>query len=167
MSYSYTRTESWSHTHARKVAGKVAADLKRLQQEYRQPSDAMIEKYLAELTILLTGGYVDQVTYGYDRDGTWIAALNYVADMSGNLRVDDRSGRIPRGEDTTGARFYSFLSFSHRWTALSPSEREAIKKTLPFIREEADAPSVRGGWRADKCYSSAGCGLHRATVGGN
>ena len=167
MSYSYTRTESWSHTHARKVAGKVAADLRRLQQEYGQPSDSMIEEFLLELTILLTGGYVAEVSYGFDKYGTWIAALNYVADMSGNLDTNDRAGRIPRGTDVSDARFYSYLVFSDKWKTLSPAERLKIEAQLPFVREGAPAPSVgAGGWRSDKCYSSAGCGLRRGAVGG-
>src|SRR5437868_8488676 len=97
MTQTYTTTETWSRTHARYVAGKVAADLRQMQQEYGQPTDAAINDYLLELTVLLAGGFVKEVSYGYRRDGAWVVALKYTADMYGNLSTDDRSGRIPRG----------------------------------------------------------------------
>lgn len=167
MTQTYTTTETWSRTHARYVAGKVAADLRQMQQEYGQPSDTSIDNFLTELTILLTDGYVKEVSYGYRRDGAWVAALKYTADMYGNLNTDDRSGRIPRGASIDGSAFYSFLEFSDKWHNLSASQREAIERTLPFVRSSGIAPVIRtGGWASDKSYASAGCGLHRATVGG-
>ncbi len=167
MIQTYTRTETWSRTHARYVAGKVAADLRQMQQEYDQPSDNSIDAYLSELTILLTGGYVKEVSYGFRRDGAWVVALKYTADMYGNLYADDRSGRIPRRANIAGAAFYSFLEFSQEWRNLSPRERETIERMLPFVRTEGVAPVIRvGSWTSDKSYAAAGCGLHRATVGG-
>lgn len=167
MTQTYTTTETWSRTHARYVAGKVAADLRQMQQEYGQPGDTSIDAFLAELTILLTDGYLKEVSYGYRRDGAWVVALKYTADMYGNLRADDRSGRIPRGANVSDATFYSFLEFSDKWQNLSASQREAIERTLPFVRSSGVAPVIRiGDWASDKSYASAGCGLHRATVGG-
>lgn len=167
MTYSYTTTETWSRTHARYVAGKVAADLRQMQQAYGRPSDTDIENYLQELTELLAGGYVKEVSYGFRRDGAWIAALKYTADMYGNLTADDRSGRIPRGADITGAAWYSFLTYSSKWDALTQSQRESIERDLPFARSSGVEPIIRSGsWSPDKSYSAAGCGLRRATIGG-
>lgn len=167
MTYSYTTTETWSRTHARYVAGKVAADLRQMQQAYGQPSDTDIEKYSQELTELLAGNYVKEVTYGYRRDGAWVVALRYTADMNGNLTADDRSGRIPRGADIRGATWGSFLTYSGQWDALTPSQRETIERDLPFARSSGAEPVVRtGSWSPDKSYSSAGCGMRRATIGG-
>lgn len=167
MTYSYTTTETWSRTHARYVAGKVAADLRQMQQEYGRPSDTDIENYVTELTELLAGGYVKEVSYGFRRDGAWIAALKYTADMYGNLTADDRSGRIPRGGNTAGAAWYSFLSYSSAWFALTQAQRDAIERDLPFARSSGEEPIVRtGSWSPDKSYSAAGCGLRRATIGG-
>ena len=109
MVYSYTTTQAWSRTHARYVAGKVAADLRQMQQAYGEPNDVRICMYLSELASLLTNQYVKEVTYGYRRNGSWVAALRYAADMHGNLNADDRSGRIPRGADVSGATFGSFM----------------------------------------------------------
>ncbi len=167
MTQSYTTTETWSRTHARYIAGKVAADLRQMQQAYGQPSDADIENYSAELTVLLTGTYVKEVSYGFRRDGAWVAALNYVADMSGNLTTDDRSGRVPRGEDVTGAAFSSFLVFSDKWDRLTQDQKEAVERELPFVRSSGVAPVIKiGTWRGDKTYASAGSGIRRSTIGG-
>jgi len=167
MTYSYTTTETWSRTHARYVAGKVAADLRQMQQEYGRPTDAAIESYLLELTVLLVSSYVTDVSYGYRRDGAWITALKYTADMYGNLSIDDRSGRIPRGANIVGAVWFSFLTFSSKWHGLSQPERDAIEQQMPFVRSAGVEPVIRiGGWLQDKTYSAAACGLRRASIGG-
>lgn len=166
MTYSHTTTETWSRTHARRVAGKVAADLRQMQQEYGRPTDSTIEGYLQELTVLLAGGYVKELSYGYKRDAEWVAALKYTADMYGTLSTDDRSGRIPRGANVVDAVFSSFLVSSGKWEQLSHGEREAIERELPFVRSAGEEPVIRiGGWLSDKTYSSAGCGLRRASIG--
>lgn len=165
MTLSHTTTESWSRTHARYVAGKVAADLRQMQQAYGLPSDDQIEKLATELTELLAGGYVDEVSYGFKRNGAVVVALKYTADMSGNLNTDDRSGRVPRGRDVSGAFWYSFLTFSGKWHSLPDGERKAVERELPFIRTAGREPV--GLWSYDKTFSSAGCGVRRATAGGS
>lgn len=166
MTHSHTTTETWSRTHARYVAGKVAADLRQMQQEYGRPTDVAIEMYLQELTVLLAGAYVTEVSYGYKRDAAWVAALKYTADMYGNLSTDDRSGRIPRGANVVGATFYSILTFSSAWDQLGAREREAIERELPFVRSAGEEPVIRiGAWVYDKTYSSVGCGLRRTSIG--
>jgi len=168
MSYTYTQTETWYRTHARKVGGKVVADLRQMQQEYGSPSDQRLEQYLAELVVLLTDGLLQEVTYGFRRNNTWVVAIRYTADMNGNLSVDDRSGRVPRGANISGASWGSYLVKNPKWHSLSPAERSAVERELPFEREGAEEPSdgamVRAG---DKTYSSAGCGVRRTTIGGS
>lgn len=166
MTHSYTTTSTFTRTNARYLAGKVAADLLQMQQEYGGPSEARILQYLDELTELLVGGYVGEVTYGYRRDNTWIVAVKYTADTLGQLTADDRSGRIPRGVDVSGAVCTSYLTNTDKWWNLQPAERDRIQRSLPFQRMSADEPSVAGGWDADKTYSSSTCSLRRGTVGG-
>ena len=47
MSYSYTTTatNTFTVTHARHMAAKVATDLKRMQRFYGSPSDGRINEY--------------------------------------------------------------------------------------------------------------------------
>ena len=167
MTQSYTTTETWSRTHARKVGGKVVADLRQMQQAYGSPTDNRLEQYLQELVVLLAEGVLKEVTYGFKRDGSWIVALRYTADMSGNLTVDDRSGSIPRGVDTSGASWGSYLIKDSKWSTLSESNQKAIERDLPFQREGAEEPKVAAVTRCgDRTYSSAGNGVRRSTIGG-
>ena len=114
MSYSYTQTETttFTITHARHMASKVATDLKRLQRFYYTPSDQQICDYETEIIELLKGGYLAEVTYGFRRDGKWIEpALRYTArDLAGNVANDDDPGRIRRGQCPRG--FFLQLSYS-------------------------------------------------------
>src|SRR5690348_16806469 len=61
ISYSITETESFTITHARRIASKVATDLKRFQRFYGSPSDERIDQYEIELTLLLKHDAVDNV----------------------------------------------------------------------------------------------------------
>lgn len=166
MTFSYTQSETWSRTHARRVAGKVSADLMQMQQAYGRPTDEWLHNYLVELVVLLSHRVLGSVTYGFQRDGDWIVALEYEADMSGMLTLDDRSGRIPRGVDTHGATWGSYLIKNGVWTSLSPGQRAAIDRELPFPREGAEEPGVAAARVFDKTYSSAGNGVRRCTIGG-
>ena len=76
MSYSYTLSETttFTVTHARHMAAKVATDLKRLQRFYGQPSNSDIADYEIEVIALLKGGYLGTVTSSSDSPlGTTVA----------------------------------------------------------------------------------------------
>jgi hypothetical protein len=168
MSTSYTVTESatFTVTHARHMAAKVATDLKRMQRLYGKPSDASIADYEAEVTELLKSGYLGTVIYGFRRGDQFVEpTLRYSArDLAGASANDDDPGRIRPGADITGATFYSYLTYSTTWDALSSSERAAVKVRLPIQRSDASQPGVSGYYADDKTYSSGGRALSRATV---
>ncbi|MBX3521607.1 MAG: hypothetical protein KF807_00215 [Xanthobacteraceae bacterium] len=169
MTTSFTLSESHSFTltHARHLAAKVAADLKRIQRLFTGgPSDADIAEYEAEITELLKAGYLDTVTYGFRRDDTWIEpTIRFTAkDLQGAGGNDDDPGRIRPGSDVTNAKFYSFLTYSASWHRLPSSERDAFKSILPFQRNTASEPRVDGTLVADRTYSSGGVALDRFTV---
>jgi len=168
MSYSYTLTEAqtFTVTHARHMAAKVATDLKRMQRFYRKPSDSSIADYEQEVIALLKAGYLGTVTYGFKRDGDWIEpSLRYtafdLADMSAN---DDDPGKVRPGANTDGATFYSYLTYSSSWDELTAEQKEAFKEGLPFKRGGASEPGVDGYLQDDRSYSSGGRALSRASV---
>ncbi|MBN8183119.1 hypothetical protein [Roseibium aggregatum] len=165
-SYSISGTQTSSITNARRLASKVATDLARFQRFYRSPSDKSIADYEAELTLLLNYDAVDNVVYGFKRNGLWtLASVRYVALPGGVLQTDDDPGRIKANLDISGASFTSFLSYSSNWFARSSEERANIKKQLPFDRTTGESPNLeRGQWIQDKNYSSGGLGLGRSTV---
>ncbi|MBI5006081.1 MAG: hypothetical protein HZB95_03045 [Nitrosomonadales bacterium] len=168
MSYSFTTTETktFTLTHARHLAAKVATDLKRIQRLYGALSDAQIEQYEGEATELLRQGYLESVTYGFRRNGNWIVpTLRYTAKELANSENDDDPGRVLPGANIAGASFYSYLTYTTAWLELSASERETIKQQLPIQRTGADEPQVEGGYFVDdKTYSSGGRSLGRASV---
>lgn len=165
-SYSYTESTAFTVTHARHMAAKVAADLKRMQRLYGSPGDSWIEAYEAEVIAMLKAGYLGTVTYGFRKDGNWIPpTLRYTArDLAGGTANDDDPGRIPMWADITGAVFYSYMTYSSAWDALSSAERESFKGTLPFKRGGAPEPGINGYLESDRTYSAGGRALGRASV---
>jgi len=168
-SYTVSASTSFTITHARHMAAKVAADLKRIQRHYGAPSDASIANYEEEVVQLLKAGYLGTVTYGYERNGQWIEpALRYTAkDLAGGTAVDDDPGKIRPWADVSGAKFYSFLTYSPAWDGLSAAQQDSFKKSLPFYRGGAAEPGVSGYLEQDLTYSAGGRALGRASVRSN
>lgn len=168
MSYSYTFSESitFTATHARHLAAKVATDLKRMQRFYGFPSDSKIANYEAEIVELLKKGYLGTVAYGFRRDGKWVEpTLKYAArDLAGASANDDDPGRIRPGADISGASFYSYLTYSDAWDRLSAAEQEAFSQGLPFTRNGAPEPGINGYLSIDRTYSAGGRAMDRFSV---
>lgn len=165
-SYTLSASETFTLVHARHMGAKVATDLKRMQRFYGSPSDARITEFETEVVALLRAGYLDTVTYGFQRDGNWIEpALRYTArDLIGSSATDDDPGRIRPGADVSGASFRSYLSYGASWLILTAAERQAFEATLPIARSGAPAPGVDGYLGSDLTYWSGGRALDRATV---
>lgn len=168
MSYSYTltETETFTVTHARHMAAKVATDLKRMQRLYGYPADARIAEFEAEITEFLKEGYLGTVTYGFKRNGEWIEpTLRYTArDLAGGAANDDDPGKVRPGRDVSGATFYSFLTYGGAWYGASDADKAAFEKRLPLQRGTASEPGVNGYLSDDRIYSSGGRALNRASV---
>lgn len=166
-SYSYTiaGTQTFTITHARHMAAKVATDLRRMQRLYGYPSDTDIAEYEQEVIALLKAGFLGTVTYGFQRNGNWIEpTLRYTdSDLYGG-GTDDDPGRIRAGKDISGASFYSYLTYSAKWQNATAAEREAVKKELPFSRTGASEPGVDGYLENDRTYSAGGRALNRSAV---
>lgn len=165
-SYTTTSTDSYTVTHARYVASKVATDLKRFQRFYNSPSDGWIDMYEKELVGLLKYDAVDNVVYGFQRNALWTpASVRYRALPGGTLMADDDPGKIRPGVDIAGAHFTSFLSYSSSWFALPLDERTRIEEALPIQRTTGSSPSLEtGSWVDDLGYSAGGRGLGRSSV---
>lgn len=165
-SYSYTESTTFTITHARHMAAKIATDLKRIQRLYGHPSDDVIADYEAEAVALMKAGYLDHVTYGFQRGGSWIEpTLRYTSrDLAGDSANDDDPGRIRPGKDVSGASFTSFLSYSNAYYLASDTERETFKTGLPFKRGTGNEPPVSGYLANDRVYSAGGRALDRSTV---
>lgn len=168
MSYSHTFSDvlTFTRTHAKHMAAKVATDLKRMQRFYSDPNDKKIADYQIEVIELLKEGYLETVIYGFQRNGGWIEpTLYYTArDLAGASANDDDPGRIRPGANIGGASFYSYLMYSLTWNNLSESAKEEFRRCLPFRRTGAPQPGVNGRLSYDLTYSSGGRALDRAIV---
>ncbi|MGF6531036.1 hypothetical protein P3T20_001817 [Paraburkholderia sp. GAS206C] len=168
MSYSFTTTETrtFTLTHARHLAAKVSADLKRLQRLYGHITDERIAEFEGEVTELLRQGYLGTVTYGFQRDDKWIEpTLRYTASDLADSGTDDDPGRVLPGKDVSGAQFHSYLTYSAAWDALTAEQRTAVKQQLPLQRVSGSNAAVSNGYFFDdKTYSSGGRSLGRASV---
>lgn len=168
MSYSYavSETTSFTRTHARHIAAKVATDLKRMQRFYGKPSDSWIDAYQKEVVEFLKEGLLETVTYGFKRDGAWTEpTLCYTSrDLLGVNGIDDDPGRIRPGAQISGASFYSYLTYNAEWSRLTPEQRMEFTKRLPFRRTAGKEPSANGYWHRDLAYSAGGRSLDRASL---
>lgn len=166
-SYSVTvaETQTFTITHARHMAAKVATDLKRVQRFYNHPTDTKIAQFEAELIVMLKAGYLEEVTYGFKRGNDWIEpTLRYTASDLISSGSDDDPGKVRPGKDVTGASFYSYMSYSSKYYNDTAAERDRALKDLPFTREGAPTPGVIGYLESDKTYSAGGRALTRASV---
>src|SRR5690242_1007102 len=115
MSYSYTTTETFTRTHARRLAAKVAADMHQCQRFYGKPSDAEIATYQDELVALLHCGYVKSYEFGFktaaDRR---VVSWYYTAGPAGDLE-GGRSGGLYATADIATARWFNFLTYTTEW----------------------------------------------------
>jgi len=165
-SFTITETTTFTLTHAKHMAAKVATDLKRLQRLYGSPRDSDIANYETEAIELLKAGYLGTLTVGFRRDGDWIEpTLKYTArDLAGAAADDDDPGRIRPGADIEGASFYNYLTYSSAWYGLTATEQDAFKQRMPFYRPGAPEPGIDGYLAPDRIYSAGGRALDRASV---
>ncbi|MEH6505991.1 MAG: hypothetical protein V7786_06890 [Sulfitobacter litoralis] len=166
FSTTISSSTTFTLTHAKHMAAKVATDLLRMQRFYGHPQTSEIDEHEAEVTALLRAGHLGEVTYGFKRDGNWIEpTIRYTArDLLGASTTDDDPGKIRPGKNISGASFHSFLTYSATWNLLTEDEKSSFKATLPFSRTTGNEPGVSGYFASDKTYSAGGHALDRTTV---
>ncbi|MET7761142.1 hypothetical protein ABZS71_03560 [Streptomyces sp. NPDC005393] len=163
MTGTYARSASFTITEARYVGAKVGADLRLLHNYYGKPGLDQIDDYVEEVALLLRDGYLDTVDYGFRDAGSnaWKLRLRYKATIGGQL-TDGRPGSLPRAAEISGSGFYSYLTYSQKFHALTGTEKTTVKEALPFPRQGADAPSVLSGTStAGHGYARNGTGVAR------
>lgn len=168
MSYSFTNssTQTFTLTHAKELASKVSTDLKRIQRFYGSPNDAEISAYEQELIEYLKAGLLDEVTYGFKKNGSWIEpSVNYKAkDLAGLASTNDDPGRIRPGANISGASFGSYLIQNAKYSNFPQAEKESFARTLPFQRGGGSTPGINGYMSSDKLYTAGGKALNRSSL---
>ena len=145
---SYTTTATDTITHARYVAAKIAADLKRVQRLVGRgiPTDSAIAAYEEEATILLWDGYLGAVTYGFKENEVWTLAVQYTA-VNFGLLPDKNPGRLHINSGNARGTFFSVLSYSDKWWNMPLADRQKYENSLPVKRSEGSSPD--GNWPLD------------------
>ncbi|WP_194908986.1 hypothetical protein [Catenulispora rubra] len=160
MSSTYTYAQTFTRVDAARLAGRTATDLHQSWLFYGSPTAQRVEEYRQELELLLTDGYVSQYQFGFKKSGKVVWSLRYSVGANGSLTGG--AGGVPRGEDVTGATWFTFLTYSARWHDLTATARKTVQDELPFKRGFGSLPSdTHGAWVVDRNYASGGVGLER------
>lgn len=161
MSYSYTFSDTFTITHARHIASRMAADFRLMRIYYGKPSEEMIENYLEEVAQLLAKGYLATFEVGFKKNEKRVVSLLYEVRADGTLS-DNRAGGVQPGVDVSGARQFSYLTHSAKWWSLTDDERTAFEAKLPIQRTAMPAPEDGDGyWVSDRSYAAGGAGVQR------
>ena len=162
MSSTYTISETFTLTHARRLAAKVAADMHQCQRFYGHLTDTQIENYQQELTVLLHGGYVKSYEFGFTtKDGRRVVSWHYTVGPSGDLE-GGRSGGLFPAAVISGADMFNFLTYSSKWSSLSTIEKDKIKASYLVRRTDGEPPQDGNGyWDSSRQYASGGVAVTR------
>ncbi|MCK4553638.1 hypothetical protein KAU19_01585 [Candidatus Parcubacteria bacterium] len=165
MTYSYTTSSTFTVTSTRYLASKVATDLRQMQLFYGRPLDYEITNYIEELVVLMLGGWLKSITYGFKRGGFWVIALEYKMFLGSIRATNDNAGRVKPGINTSGASWYNILSKSATFYNLTPFQRAQIEQSLPVKRTIGGAPQIRtNNLIGDKYYSRDSGALQRRII---
>lgn len=164
MSYSYTKSDTFTIIHARKLASKVAADMHLCAQYYGNPSEENIRLYAEELAQYLNAGYVEEYEFGYKKDNKRVVSWRYKVDENGVLTTDDNAGKVVPYVNISGASFFNFLTQNDRFFRLPIDQQSRYKAGLPIQRTNGAPPSDgQGYWTSDRNYFCGGRGMNRQT----
>jgi hypothetical protein len=161
---STTGTSTFTRSHARDIAQKIAADLRQMHHHYGQPSLDQVPKYIEEIVELLAEGYLYSFEDGWaDSNGQRIVSVYYEVREDGTLS-DGRAGGVYAHADIRDATHFNYLKHSQKWNNLPQADRDAFEAKLPVKRvgmpEKTDG---NGYWTTDRSYSSGGVGAQRRT----
>jgi Bacterial HORMA domain family 1 len=157
----YTYSETFTITHARHIASRIAGDLQLMSLFYGYPEENFISDLLEEIAQFLAKGYLKSFEIGFKRSGRRVFTLFYEAREDGSLS-DNRAGGVPPNIEVRGASRFNYLTHSDKWWRLSQAEREAFESTLPVKRVSMDAPEDGSGyWVPDRSYAAGGRGVER------
>lgn len=162
MSYSYTLSETFTITHARHIASRMAADFRLMRAYYGKPSELMIEDYLEEVALTLAKGYLSSFEVGFAKNGSRVVSLFYEVRADGTLS-DSRAGGIQPGADISDAQQFSYLTYSDKWFSLTPQQQSDFEAQLPIQRTPQPSPQDGDGYwvENDRSYAAGGAGVQR------
>lgn len=163
MSTTYTLTETFNVTHARKLAAKVVADMHQCNLLYKRgPVDPAITEYEQELVAMLAGGYIASYEFGFqDSTGKRVLSWKYTVGPSGDLE-GGRSGGLYAQANLIGASLFNFMTTNTKWTGLPATEKSKVDSQHSVSRVEGNPPSDGSGyWSNTRSYAAGGVAVSR------
>jgi hypothetical protein len=163
MTATATKTATFTITDARYVGAKIGADLLLLNSLYGRPDLASIADFAEEAALLLRDGYLGTVDYGFwdAAANSWKLRLRYTATTGGYL-LNDRPGKLPTRAAVTGYPFFSYLTYSAAFHALTSARQNAVCADLPIRRVGGDEPVTGlGTSQSGHGYARNGAGVTR------
>jgi hypothetical protein len=162
LSYSYTNTDSFTLTNAKKLAAKVSADMDQCRLLYGKPLEEAIVRYRDELAVMLAERCVSEYEFGYKTsDEKRIVSWRYVINAAGDLE-GGRSGGLFAAADVSKGTMFNFLWTNTTWANLSNSKKEEIRSQHAIRRGDGEPPADGSGiWVRDRTYGSGGVALER------
>jgi Bacterial HORMA domain family 1 len=158
---STTTTSTFTITNARYLASKITADLRQFKAFYGEPTEEKIEELYEELVEMLAGGYVATYEAGFRKDGKRVVSQRYI--VSSGAAADERAGGIYARADVSGASWFTFMTYSSKWEALTPTAQQAVKDTFPIKRTRGSTPTDGDGyWETGRSYESGGTSTARS-----
>lgn len=162
MTYSYTTSDTFTVAHARKLAGKVSADMSQCRLFYGQPSEAEVANYRDELVAMLAGMYVERYEFGFKTsDDRRVVSWSYRVTASGELE-GGRSGGLHAKADISNAAMFNFMWTNTTWWNETEAERDRVRATHEINRTSGQPPADGNGrWVQDRSYGAGGVVLQR------
>lgn len=161
--FTHTRSATFTVTHAKHIASKIAADLNVCSRLHGQPSTLAVENYNDELVELLRYGYLSRYEFGFKREEKRVLSWSYEVNSHGHIEGDERAGKMSAYVDLEGAAFFNYAWYSSKYSNLTSEEKVAFKETHRIDRTSGDPPSDGAGYWSgtEKNYSAGGTGVSR------
>jgi len=161
--FTHTTTATFTVTHAKHLASKIAADLNACSRLHGQPSVTAVENYSDELVELLRYGYLSRYEFGFQRDDNRVLSWSYEVNSYGNIKTDDRAGKMSAYVDLDGTTFFNYTWYSSKYSNLTSDQQSTFKDSHPVNRTSGDPPSDGvGSWSGtEKNYSAGGTSISR------
>lgn len=166
QSTTLTNSQTFTIADAKYLASRISTDLTQVRLYYGDAggylTDQKIQDLAVEAAVLLKFGLLENVKYGFQRDGNWVFALSYTVNSLNQLELaNDSPGAVYSQANVSGASWHSYLTKRHS-SDVTAEERASIIAGLPIQRTDGDEPGSAGGqWDNDKTYYRNGTGMQR------
>jgi hypothetical protein len=162
MADSYTNSESFTVTHARRLAAKVTADMYNCCQHYGSPSPDDRDRFTQELVVMLSNKYVSVYEFGFQTaEEKRVVSWRYTVTVAGDLE-GGKSGGLLATADISNATWFNQLTCNSNWFALNLAEQQKIRELHGVNRVNGSGPTDgEGHWTTTRTYGAGGVSIVR------